>query len=126
MAASNGINQVATDGFAKGALYDQHRPLYPSEAVDRLVIQLGLAGKSGARIVDLGAGTGKFTEALASREENYDVLAIEPLDSMRDVLAAKGLRGVETRNGTATDIGVEAGSIDAVISAQVSLNDYSR
>lgn len=120
MPSQGEVNQVATDGFAKGALYDQHRPLYPSEAVDRLLGHVGLAGKHGARVVDLGAGTGKFTEALAGREEKYEVLAVEPLDSMRDVLAAKGLSGVETRKGTATDIGVEDGTVDAVLVGQVS------
>jgi ubiquinone/menaquinone biosynthesis C-methylase UbiE len=114
------IHQVATDGFAKGDLYDQHRPTYPPKAVSRLLTHLGLAGKQGAKIIDLGAGTGKLTEALAAREETYEVLAVEPLDSMRDVLAAKRLTGVETKNGTATDIGVEDGWADAVVVAQVS------
>ncbi|KAK0387561.1 hypothetical protein NLU13_3807 [Sarocladium strictum] len=112
------VHQVATDGFAKGDLYDQHRPTYPAEAVSRLLTHLGLAGKQSARIIDLGAGTGKFTEALAGREENYEVLAVEPLDSMRDVLAKKGLKGVEVKDGTATEIGVVDGWADAVVVAQ--------
>jgi tRNA1(Val) A37 N6-methylase TrmN6 len=113
------INPVATNGFAKGALYDQHRPTYPAEAVSSLLAHLGLADKRGGKIVDLGAGTGKFTEALAAREEGYEVVAVEPLESMRDILAAKGLKGVVTKDGTATDTGLEAGWADAVIIAQV-------
>ena len=117
-AAMAPIHQIATDGFAEGTLYDEHRPTYAPEAVEHLLVNLNVAGKPGARVVDLAAGTGKLTEALAARGEGFEVVAVEPLDSMLDVLRAKGLKGVEARNGSATEIGLGDGWADAVVVAQ--------
>lgn len=60
-----------------------------------------LADKPHARIVEVAAGTGKFTEALAARHEGFEVIAVEPHDEMRAALEAKGLRGVRVRAGRA-------------------------
>lgn len=126
MSDQGGVHQIASDGFAKGSLYDQHRPAYPPEAVELLLNQLGLTTMTGAKIVDLGAGTGKFTEALATRQEHSEIVAVEPLDSMRDVLASKRLDRVEARRGTATQTGLEDGWADVVIVAQVGAFPHDR
>lgn len=78
-----------------------------------------MAGKRGARIIDLAAGTGKFTEALAAREEGFEILAVEPHADMRRVLSERGLKGVRVVDGTAEDVPVENGWADAVFVAQV-------
>ena len=119
---ASSIPSASFQGFQDGSRYDQHRPSYPLEAVDALLKHLQVAGSEGARIVDLAAGTGKFTELLADREETYEVIAVEPHDQMRGELDRKGLQGVSVIKGEARSMnGIKSQSIDAVIAAQVSL-----
>ena len=113
------IASAAQSGFASASAYDTHRPSYPSEAVDKLIEVLELKGKDGAKILDLGAGTGKFTQLLASRPERYEIIAIEPHDDMRKQLESKQFLNVSVQKGTAESIdGVPPESVDAVTVAQ--------
>lgn len=57
--------KAASEGFKDGTAYDAHRPSYPPEVVQALLGRLKVAGKPGARIVEMASGTGKFTEVLA-------------------------------------------------------------
>jgi SAM-dependent methyltransferase len=66
-------------------LYDRARPSYPAAAIDALLEYGGLA--PGARIVEVGAGTGKATELLAAR--GLAVVAVEPSAEMAAVARAK-------------------------------------
>jgi len=75
----------------------------------------------GAKVVDLGAGTGKFTALLEARPENYEILAIEPHEAMRKELESKRLKNVTVMTGVATSMALEAQSVDAVIASQVAL-----
>ena len=118
--APNGsIHARAQAGFANSAAYDLHRPTYSPTIVQFLLETLQVAGKRGARIVDLAAGTGKFTEALAARDEKFHITAVEPHAGMREVLAGKNLRGVTVVNGTADAMPEDDESVDAVFVAQV-------
>ncbi|KAK6721664.1 hypothetical protein SNK04_000555 [Fusarium graminearum] len=120
MASSHVINDIATRGFGDAKSYDTHRPSYPPAAVTNILGRLGLEGQSGAKIIDLAAGTGKFTELLAARSEGFEIVAVEPLDSMRNNLAAKQLPKVDVRPGTATDMKhVSDGWADGCIIAQI-------
>ncbi|KAJ6446082.1 2-deoxy-D-gluconate 3-dehydrogenase [Purpureocillium lavendulum] len=111
--------RAATSGFDDAAAYDLHRPSYPAQAVESLLGHLGVAGRGGgARVVDLAAGTGKFTELLAARPEGLEVVAVEPVDAMRRTLEAKALPGVIVREGLATAMDVDAAWADAVVAAQ--------
>ncbi|KAL7901119.1 S-adenosyl-L-methionine-dependent methyltransferase [Trichoderma sp. SZMC 28014] len=110
--------QASSTGFKDAKAYDTHRPSYPAEAVQSLLTHLGVAGKSKARIIDLAAGTGKFTELLAARPEEYEILAVEPTGSMRETLVEKGLRGVTAKEGTAEKMDVEDGWADGIVIAQ--------
>ncbi|KAA6415365.1 MAG: S-adenosyl-L-methionine-dependent methyltransferase [Lasallia pustulata] len=112
------IASAAQDGFTNASSYDQHRPSYPPEVVVELLKQLQVDGVTAARIADLAAGTGKFTQLLAAREEDYEILAIEPQADMRRELAKKDLKGVTVLEGDAVNMPVESQSIDAVITAQ--------
>ena len=113
------INPIAQSGFANASSYDAHRPSYPPEAVNPFLQHLDIVNALHARVVDLAAGTGKFTEILADREEDYDILAVEPHTGMREVLEKKGLKGVKVIEGTATEmVGVEEQWADAVVVAQ--------
>ncbi|KAH7023081.1 S-adenosyl-L-methionine-dependent methyltransferase [Ilyonectria destructans] len=119
MASTHVIHDAASKGFHNASSYDAHRPSYGDAAVSSLLKHLGLEGEPQSRIVDLGAGTGKFTEVLAARPEEFEIIAVEPLDSMRETLAEKQLKGVETRAGTASNMEtVETGWADGCIVAQ--------
>ncbi|KAF7550303.1 hypothetical protein G7046_g8063 [Stylonectria norvegica] len=119
MASSNVIHDAASKGFDNAASYDAHRPSYPDAAVSSLLDHLELAGKPRSKVLDLAAGTGKFTELLAARPEDFEIVAVEPLGPMRQTLAEKHLKGVEVRGGTAAKIDtVESGWADGVVVAQ--------
>jgi SAM-dependent methyltransferase len=86
--------------------YDRVRPGPAPAAVDWLVP----AGCAVA--VDLAAGTGLFTRALAGRAGQ--VVAVEPDERMRSVLAARS-PGVRVLDGQAEDIPLPDGFADAVL-----------
>jgi ubiquinone/menaquinone biosynthesis C-methylase UbiE len=104
----------AARGFEQAAeVYERARPDYPNDALDWIVESLELA--PGARIVDLGAGTGKFARQLAAR--GLRVTAVEPIAEMRAILE-RTLPEADALDGTAESIPVEDGSADAVSAAQ--------
>jgi SAM-dependent methyltransferase len=89
--------------------YERGRPGYPDEAVTWLV------GAEPQDVVDLGAGTGKFTRALAAH--GHRVVAIEPLDEMRTELV-EAVPGVHALSGSAESMPLADASADVVASAQ--------
>jgi len=103
------IHPAAATGFARAAAaYERGRPGYPDDAVDWLAARLG------PRVVDLAAGTGMLTRALAAR--GREVVAVEPVAEMRALIARTA--GVEVLDGTAEAIPVPGASADAVTVAQ--------
>lgn len=113
------IASVAQSGFASSSAYDTHRPSYPAEAVERFIEVLEIKGKEGAKVLDIGAGTGKFTKLLSERTEAYDITALEPHDSMRKELEAKQLKNVKVQKGTAENMeDLPAQAFDAVVISQ--------
>jgi len=110
----------ADDGFRDTSSYDAHRPSYPPTAVSSLLNRLNIAGVPGATIIEIGAGTGKFTELLAAREEGYEIVAVEPHQDMRQGLKRKNLGGrVKVVDGNAAKMSLEDDWGDACIAAQV-------
>jgi SAM-dependent methyltransferase len=85
--------------------YERGRPGYPPE----VVAAMGLP--RGARVADVGAGTGKLTRALVAA--GLDVVAVEPLAGMRAAPAA-AVPGVEVLEGTAEALPLADASLDAV------------
>jgi SAM-dependent methyltransferase len=89
--------------------YELGRPGYAEAAIDAL----GLASDS--VVLDLAAGTGKLTRQLVPRFER--VVAVEPLDGMRAVLA-RVVPDAQTLSGSADAIPLEDDAVDAVFVAE--------
>lgn len=115
---SPAVHHNATAGFHNAKAYDAHRPSYPAHVVSSFLTDLGVADRKGARVLEVAAGTGKFTEVLAARQEAFEVVSTEPLESMRRELERKGL-AVDVKEGSATSLPVEDGWADVCIAAQV-------
>jgi len=108
------VHPVAASGFDSGAAaYERGRPSYPAAAVDLVVEELGIG--PGATVVDLGAGTGKWTRLLVERGPR--VVAVEPVRGMRDELAT-AVPGVEVLDAPAESVPLPDGSVDVVTAAQ--------
>jgi SAM-dependent methyltransferase len=108
-------------GFANALNYDAYRPSYPQESVDNLFGALRVLGLTKARLLDLGAGTGKLTEQLIAKAEGYDIVAVDPHPQMLEFLVQKRLPRVRAIKGTASNMAViETGWADAIVVAQVS------
>ena len=108
------MHPSAARGFAReAAAYARGRPDYPPEIEGWLTATLGLA--PGRRVLDLGAGTGKFTARLAAT--GAAVAAVEPVAEMRARCAAAA-PAAEVREGAAEAIPFPGGGFDAVVCAQ--------
>ncbi|MEV4735297.1 MULTISPECIES: class I SAM-dependent methyltransferase [unclassified Microbacterium] len=104
------VDEVLARSFeTSGEDYDRYRPGFPA-AVAGIIVPVQLQV-----VLDLGAGTGKFTRLLLDRAEK--VIAVEPSVPMLDVLRAK-LPGVDARVGNAEAIPCLDASVDAVTVAQ--------
>jgi SAM-dependent methyltransferase len=108
------VHSAAAAGYAQGAeTYARGRPGFPLEALGWLTNDLQLA--PGKTVVELGAGTGKFTQLLLRTKA--DVIAVEPVAAMLARLSAD-LPAVRTLRATAQDLPLAGASVDAVICAQ--------
>lgn len=99
--------QVASD------IYVQGRPTYPPEALAWL--QDDLALNPSKKVLEVGAGTGKFIPTL--RQSGAKMLALEPVAAMRAKLVAAN-PDVQALEGTAEAIPLPNASVDAVVCAQ--------
>jgi SAM-dependent methyltransferase len=108
------IHPAAKVGFARQAqAYERGRPAYPPAAIAWLARRLGLG--PGRTVLDVGAGTGKLTRALAA--SGARVIAVEPVAQMREVLARE-LPGVEVLQARAEALALDDHSVDAVAAGQ--------
>jgi SAM-dependent methyltransferase len=101
------IHETAASGFARSAeAYELGRPGYPAAALEPLRLS------SAMTVLDLAAGTGKLTRALA--ETGASVIAVEPVAEMRAALP----ESVRALDGTAEAIPLDEASVDLVTVAQ--------
>jgi SAM-dependent methyltransferase len=108
------MDPVAAMGFRRAFdAYERGRPAYPLEAVVWLVEALRIGPET--TVVDVGAGTGKLTSQLVPT--GATIVAIEPIDTMRAVLAAN-LPTVTAHPGTAEALPLQTASADAIVAAQ--------
>ncbi len=90
-------------------VYERTRPGYPDDAVR------WLTGERPARVLDLGAGTGKLTRSLIAA--GHDVVAVDPSEPMLAQLRA-ALPDVDARAGSAERLPLEDATIDVVTAGQ--------
>lgn len=97
--------------------YDRYRPGYPDALFDEIASRLSVPAD--ARVVDLGAGTGIATFAMARR--GWRVTAVEPgtamLDQLRNRAASAGL-AVEAVEASAESTGLPDAAFHLATAAQ--------
>jgi SAM-dependent methyltransferase len=104
----------AAHGFeTAGERYERARPGYPPAAIDWLIEGLALAPH--ARVLDVGAGTGKLTRPLLER--GLDVIAVEPVNGMRALLE-RTAAGADIRPGQAEALPLADGEVDGIVAGQ--------
>lgn len=105
-----GLTSEQANSFGRAAdEYERSRPTYPAAAVEWLV-------PAGTRtVVDVGAGTGKFTRSLSAL--GLEVTAVEPSEGMRERLRTE-LPDVPALAGTAEELPLPDASVDLVTLAQ--------
>lgn len=107
------IPEQVTSGFGAGAgAYQRGRPGYPVAILDYLRYHVPIG--PGNRVLDVGAGTGKFTEVLAV--SGAQVIALEVVPAMLAELHGH-LPEVAALNGDAHHVPLRGASIDAVTAA---------
>jgi SAM-dependent methyltransferase len=91
------------------AAYDRGRPGYPQEAAAWLI------GREAAKVLELGAGTGKLTAELVAL--GHDVHATDPDQAMLAVLDER-VPGATTTAAGAEELPLPDRSVDVVVAAQ--------
>ncbi|MBT2498850.1 class I SAM-dependent methyltransferase [Agromyces sp. ISL-38] len=102
------MQHTARSFGAAASVYHHSRPGYPVEAIAWLI-------GDAVRVLDLGAGTGKLSEALVALDR--EVIAVDPVEEMLEELEV-AVPGVPRILGTAEDIPIENDSVDAVVAGQ--------
>ena len=108
------LHPAAEIGFSVGAeLYQQARPSYPQSISKWLLKNLHLSNES--KLIDLGAGTGKFIPYLS--QISTHVIAIEPIQAMLQQLQ-NTFPEITTLQAYSHSIPLPTNSVDAVFCAQ--------
>lgn len=114
----SGVDGSRARGFdAWASEYDRFRPGYPDELFDAIRERLELSSRP--QVVDIGAGTGRASLAMA--ELGWRVTAIEPGRAMLDVLRQQATeRGllVSTVLAEAEATGLDPGTAELATAAQ--------
>ncbi|WP_338693510.1 class I SAM-dependent methyltransferase [Bradyrhizobium sp. 26S5] len=105
------LNPTAKNYRVAVAAYEAGRPSYPADIVAALPLQAARC------VVDLGAGTGKFTRLLLPHlSPTARLVAVEPVAEMSARLANEAR--IEVINTRADAIDLATGSVDLVTCAQ--------
>jgi SAM-dependent methyltransferase len=89
------------------AAYERGRPRYEPHVIDVIATAAG-----GPRILDVGAGTGRLSAPLLAA--GYDVVAVEPLDEMRAILAGH-IGSERALPGRAEALPIDDASVDGAV-----------
>ena len=108
------IHDAAARGYQSAVEhYERGRPSYPDDAVSFVVKELAIGPQS--HVLELGAGTGRFTDLLVFT--GAAIVAVEPVPAMREALT-RNCPTVTALDGIAEAIPVADASADAVVVAQ--------
>lgn len=108
-------HKTAVNSFnANHTLYDQLRPTYQEPIVDSFLKDLNL--HSGSKILELAAGTGKFTRKLVERGYK-DIEVVEPSKGMLESFS-KSFPEISVHLGSSYEIPLPDKSVDSIIVAQ--------
>ena len=103
----------------QGADYDRLRPGYPDAVLDAMLAPLAGSAPT-LRAIDLGAGTGKLSSALAER--GLEVTAVDTSEAMLEVARARGRTiaagSLSTHLARAEETGLPGSSAELVTVAQ--------
>ena len=92
------------------AAYERGRPRYDAHAIAAIAAAAG----GGPRLLDVGAGTGRLSAPLL--EQGFDVVAVEPLDAMREILAGH-IGHDRALAGRAEELPLPDASVDGAVSS---------
>ena len=110
---------LASAFAGQGADYDRLRPGYPDAVLDAMLAPLAGSAPT-LRAIDLGAGTGKLSSALAER--GLEVTAVDTSEAMLEVARARGRTiaagSLSTHLARAEETGLPAASAELVTVAQ--------
>jgi SAM-dependent methyltransferase len=104
-----GVANLAESFGAVADAYERGRPRYEPHVIATIGEAIG-----GPRVLDVGAGTGRLAAPLL--QAGYDVVAVEPLDAMRAILA-RHIGAERALPGRAEALPLDAASVDGAVSS---------
>lgn len=108
------VHRSAAIGYATNTeTYARGRPDYPPKVDQWLQTRLSL--RPNQTVLDLGAGTGKFSKKLSAT--GAKVIALDPVPAMLEQLSREQPL-IETKLSSADSLPFESDSIDAIVCAQ--------
>lgn len=106
--------------FTNLAQHYHNRPAYNPMLIAKLIRCINDSNKTteDLRVVEVGAGTGKFTKIL-SEEFNLNITAVEPNDNMRNegIQFTQACKNLKWKKGSGEETGLEKNVADWVIMA---------
>lgn len=116
------VHSAAVAGYTSSHTdqYDRGRPEYALESVEVLLDRVNFPHSRRGVILELGAGTGKFTTTLdrALKGTQAKIISSEPLDGMREKLITTVSGEIEVLSCQAENISLADQAVDVVVAAQ--------
>ncbi|XP_071135344.1 uncharacterized protein [Mytilus edulis] len=107
-------------GFTDGSNYDAYRPNYTDETTNEVkrMLYSGSQNDSSMTVLELGAGTGKFTQKITSKlSDTVTYIATEPMSDFLKILKYN-CPEVETKQCATENLPIDDGSIKGIVAAQ--------